>query len=153
VDDVAEENQFLAPGLTCSQKSEQWRHGRLRMPPIKVVFYRDDDGTTPLLTWLDGLKPRRAVAKCIALVELLEQLGPELRRPHADLLRSGIHELRSHLGTVQFRMLYFFHGKSAVISHGFVKKGPKVPSKEIDRAVVHKSRYEQEPTQHAHQEA
>jgi hypothetical protein len=34
-----------------------------------------------------------------------------LRRPHADYLEDGIYELRWRNGTVQYRILYFFHGR------------------------------------------
>src|SRR5687767_2845355 len=105
------------------------------MPVTEVVLYKTDDGTVPLLAWLDGLQSPKAVAKCIVLVELLKQRGAELRRPHADILRDEIHELRARLGTVQYRMLYFFHGRTAVLSHGIIKKGAQVPAKEIELAI------------------
>lgn len=65
----------------------------------------------------------------------LEAFGYELRRPFADVLRDGIHELRFRIGTVQYRVLYSFHGQNAVVlSHGLTKES-KVPDRDIDLAV------------------
>jgi phage-related protein len=80
----------------------------VRMPQTRIVFYRDDDGSVPILGWLDSL-PKKALDKCRVKIERLQALGHELRRPEADYLRDGIYELRVHLGTVNYRMLYFFH--------------------------------------------
>jgi phage-related protein len=117
------------------------------MPATKVVFYLDDDGSVPLLEWLDEL-PKKARGKCIARLERLAELGHELRRPEADLLRDNIHELRVGLQGINYRMLYFFHGKMVVVvSHGLVKVRV-VPPKEIDLAVKRKKRFEHAPEQH-----
>jgi hypothetical protein len=120
--------------------------------PTKVIFFKETDGTVPFLDWLRDLKEKKAVAKCIAMVELLEQFGPKLRRPHADILRDGIHELRTRVGRVQYRLLYFFHEQLAVISHGFIKPGAKVEAKEIDRAVGNREVFRKAPNEHTFQE-
>ncbi len=78
------------------------------MPRTEVVFYRDDDGSVPVLEWLDAL-PLKARLKCLVRLERLRQLGHELRRPEADFLRDGIHELRISLEHVQYRLLYGLH--------------------------------------------
>src|SRR5947209_15872090 len=88
----------------------------------KVVFFREDDGAVPVLEWLDGL-PEAAQDKCRIKLERLRELGHELRRPEADYLRDGIYELRVRLSRINYRLLYFFHGRTAaVVSHGIVKE-------------------------------
>jgi phage-related protein len=78
----------------------------------------------------------------------LAQFGHELRRPHADILRDGIYELRAKRGHVQYRILYFFHGRNvALLAHALTKED-KVPAIDISRAIARKRRYEQNPTQH-----
>jgi len=122
------------------------------MPRTNVLIYRDDEGSVPILAWLDELPPK-AQDKCRVKIERLRELGHELRRPEADFLRDGIYELRVRLQRVNYRMLYFFHRDSAVVlSHGLVKER-RVPPKEIDRAVKHRAKYEQDPEQHTHEEA
>ncbi len=79
--------------------------------------------------------------------------GHELRRPEADYLRDGIHELRVGLQSVNYRILYFFHGKiAAVLAHGLVKERA-VPAVEIEEAIRRKRRFEQAPEAHTYQEA
>ena len=60
----------------------------------------------------------------------LEDLGHEIRRPEADLLRDGIYELRIGLQGINYRVLYFFHGKeAAVVSHGLTKERRVPPAR------------------------
>lgn len=121
------------------------------MPRTKVVLYRDDDGSCPFLKWFGKLPPK-VQDKCFLRLERLRELGHDLRRPEADYLRDGIHELRVGLQGVHHRILYFFHGRvAAVVSHGLVKERI-VPPKEIDRAVERMRRFEDDPAHHTYEE-
>ena len=121
------------------------------MPRTNVWLYRDDEGTVPLLEWLDDL-PQKVRDKCRVKIERLRELGYELRRPEADYLRDGIYELRVKFQRVNYRMLYFFHRDiAAVLSHGLVKER-QVPTKQIDRAVEHRLKFEKDPEIHTHEE-
>jgi phage-related protein len=120
------------------------------MPHTHVVFYREDDGTVPVLEWLDEL-PRDALTKCLVKLARLRELGHELRRPEADYLRDGIYELRVRLQRVNYRMLYFFHGKAAaVLAHGIVKER-QVPPKDIEIAIRRKQAFAKAPSLHAYE--
>ena len=108
----------------------------MQMPLTTIFFFRDEDGAVPFLEWLDELRDTndRAFTKCLFMVDLLRQFGHELRRPHADSLRYGVHELRTKVGRMNYRVLYGFVGEHAVvISHGITKE-KEVPAKEIDTA-------------------
>jgi phage-related protein len=150
------------------------------MPRTDVVFYRDDDGSVPVLEWIDGLVPK-ARLKILVRLERLRELGHELRRPEADLLRDNIHELRISLNHVQYRILYAFHTETqvvreaeaktirkgstrkgrteepaahrtiAVVAHGITKED-KVPDEEIDRALVRMRKFATDPGRHTHVE-
>lgn len=121
------------------------------MPRIKLIFYREADETVPMLDWLDGLITK-AQDKCRIRLERLGELGHELRRPEADYLRDDVYELRvSHLG-INYRMLYFFHGTTAVvISHGLVKERV-VPPSEIALAIRRRKKFLQDPKRHTYEE-
>jgi hypothetical protein len=122
------------------------------MPKTKVVFYQEEGGLVPILEWLDSLQPK-ALDKCTVRIERLGELGHELRRPEADLLRDGIYELRVGLQHVNYRMLYFFHGRTAaVVSHGLVKEA-EVPAKEIEKAIERKRKFEKNPKVHTYEES
>lgn len=77
------------------------------MPSARLVYYREEDGTVPILEWPAKL-PRKASVKCLVYLARLESEGHELRRPVADYLRDGIHELRPSLSGVHYRILSFF---------------------------------------------
>jgi hypothetical protein len=120
------------------------------MPTTNVIFYREDDDSVPILDWLDAI-PAKAQVKCLARLKRLEDLGHELRRPEADLLRDGIYELRVGLQGIHYRMLYFFHGKDvAVVSQGLTKER-RVPPREIDAAIARMEKFEADPERHTFQ--
>jgi hypothetical protein len=119
------------------------------VPVITVVFYQEDGGTVPVLEWLDSL-PRKAQNKCFVRISRLEELGHELRRPEADLLRDNIYELRIGLQGINYRILYFFHGKqAAVLAQGVIKER-EVPPQEIERAIERKRKFEREPEKYTY---
>ena len=90
--------------------------------------------------------------KCVARIEVLAELGHELRRPVADYLRDGIYELRVRVGQVNYRILYFFHGQNvAILAHGLTKE-KEVPDADIDRALSRKAVFEKDPVRHSYQE-
>ena len=68
-------------------------------------------------------------------------------------MRDGIYELRAALQHVNYRILYFFHGREAVVlSHGFMKERV-VPPKEIEKAVQRMNKFKRNPEGHTHGEA
>ena len=118
------------------------------MPPTELLVFREANGRIPLVDWLDIL-PAKARAKCLNYMRLLATSGHELRRPAADILRDGIYELRPSYGSVQYRILYFFHGRDIVVlSHG-ITKSQKVPDTEIERAIARKKLVTQAPSIYA----
>ena len=120
------------------------------MPETTVVFYAEDDGSSPLLTWLDR-QQSKVQDKCLVKIERLAELGHELRRPEADFLRDGVYELRVRYGRVNYRMLYFFHERIAVISHGLTKENV-VPDTDIDLAITWKGKFTRDPQKHTYEE-
>ena len=121
------------------------------MPRTDVLFYREKDGTVPVIDWLDGLN-QSIRAKCFAKLRRLVELGYELRRPEADFLRDGIYELRIGLRGINYRILYFYHGRNvAIVSHGIAKED-RVPPQEIERAIVRMLRFMTDPPAHSHRE-
>lgn len=108
--------------------------------------------TCPLLDWLDSL-PRKAQDKCVVRIERLRKLGHALRRPEADYLRDGIYELRAKHSGINYRMLYFFHDRTAVVlSHGIMKQVAEVPSREIELAIRRKRAFAADAGRHTYKE-
>jgi phage-related protein len=124
------------------------------VPRKTVIFYRDEDGSAPVLDWLRDLQSHdfKGWAHVRARIQLLAELGHELRRPAADYLRDGIYELRAKHGHVQFRILYFFHGRSlAVLGHAITKED-SIPPAEINRALKRKTNFQSNPARHTYEE-
>jgi phage-related protein len=82
------------------------------VPKTKIIFYQEAEGISPVVEWLQKLlkTDKKGFAKCITKIEQLAAQGHELRRPAADYLRNEIWELRAKQGTIQYRILYFYHG-------------------------------------------
>lgn len=120
------------------------------MPHTEVYFYKEDDGSVPVLDWFVELRKKneRAAKKCFSLVKLLRDFGSALRRPRADLLRNGVYELRTEVGNVNYRMLYGFVGKNVAVLVCGLTKGKTVPAGEIARAASRIAKYKQNPVRH-----
>lgn len=99
----------------------------------QVLFYENAKGECPIEGFLSSLsvKVRAKIAKWI---EKLEEYGPDLPRPYADIVRGKIRELRVIFASGQYRFLYFFYNKYIIITHGFIKKTDRVPGGELERA-------------------
>ena len=119
------------------------------MPKTEIAIFKNDDGSVPLLKWLDR-QPKKVKAKCIEKIESLEAFGYELRRPDCDYLTEGIYELRAKCNGVNYRILYGFHGKNDVmLSHGCTKTD-KVPKREINRALKNLEKFTAKPEKHTY---
>jgi phage-related protein len=125
------------------------------MPETRVIFYQDEKGKVPVLEWLDELEQQdpKGLLNCLDRIQQLASMGHELRRPLADFLREGIYELRASHRRVQYRILYFFHGRNiAIIAHAIVKEGSAVPDVDINRAIERQQLFIIDPANHTYEE-
>jgi phage-related protein len=114
----------------------------------KIVYYETSTGECPVEEFINSKNPRNQ-AKLLAFISLLEERGPNLPRPYADLLEDGIHELRVKLSGNQIRVFYFFcYQDMIVLTHAFTKTTQKVPVSEIKIA----QRYREDFLKRFHQE-
>jgi phage-related protein len=122
------------------------------MPKSKLVFYQEE-GVAPANDWLNELRAKneRAFAKCHVRLKRLAELGHELRRPEADYLRDDIYELRSRMGMVNYRLLYFFHGRGMVVVSNGCTKEDKVPNAEINLAIARRKAFIADPAKHTYE--
>lgn len=75
----------------------------------EVEFYTDEKGRCFVVDFLDEIQVKIR-AKFVKWIEKLEREGPNLPRPYADIVRR------------------------IIITHGFLKKGDRIPVGEIERA-------------------
>ncbi|MBI2627363.1 type II toxin-antitoxin system RelE/ParE family toxin [Candidatus Nomurabacteria bacterium] len=94
----------------------------------RVKFLRDDIQTF-LLSFDDS-----TVSKIINSLELLDELGEQIRPPRSKKVAKDIYELRI-LTDLSVRIFYTFHRENIWILHAFVKKSQKIPLKELETAI------------------
>ena len=86
------------------------------------VYYLTGSGKSPVEEFIKFLK-QRTRQKFFACVDLLEEYGKRLPRPHARHIGNGIYELRVRGQEGQIRILYFFFQQEKIIfTNGFIKK-------------------------------
>lgn len=99
---------------------------------FELVLYTTERGDSPIDEFLDGLD-KKSRAKVAAYLSLLEEKGPNLKRPYADVVRGKIRELRIHYSSNQYRVLYFFHVRDQIVLvHAFSKKTQQLKEKDIE---------------------
>ena len=104
------------------------------MPKFEVEFYETPNGDQPAKDFLLSLD-KKMRAKMADTISILQDNGYELREPYSKHLSEGIFELRAKAGSDISRVLFFFYiGRKAVLTNGFIKKTDKTPLSEIERA-------------------
>ena len=99
-----------------------------------LVFYTTERGDSPVDDFLDGLE-KKSRAKVAAHLSLLEEQGPNLKRPYADVVRGKIRELRIHQSSNHYRILFFFQARDQIVLvHAFSKKTQQLKEKDIELA-------------------
>ena len=97
----------------------------------QVIFYTTARGESPIDEFLDGLD-KKSKAKVEAYLPLLEEQGPDLKRPYADHVRGKIRELRVRYSGRHYRILYSFHGTNQIVLvHAFAKKTQQLRENDI----------------------
>jgi len=116
---------------------------------VSIVLYRDAHGACPVLDFLDRA-PREVRVKAQARIELLAMHGHHLRRPHADYIGDGLYELRWRHRRVNYRLLYFFHGRRVIVMVQALTKEDRLPAAAIAQALKCKHRFECAPDAHTY---
>ena len=105
---------------------------------FELDFYETEDGKVPVQDFLYSLEPKLR-AKAFRDIELLKNLGNELREPYVKSIKGnnnkGLYELRIKFSNDIARIFYFTRCNNRyILLHGFIKKTMKTPAREIDRA-------------------
>ena len=105
----------------------------------EVKFYRDKDGKSEIVEYLDKLKEKSETSKnervnrnkILAYIGALEKYGTRIGEPVVKHIDGNLWELRPLANRI-----FFFHWKDNkfVLLHHFIKKTKKTPPLEIDIA-------------------
>lgn len=118
---------------------------------FQAVYYRAADGSEPVRNYVDALDERRRVVLLNQFdrLNLLTDAIPHLPFPHSSQIEGELRELRCHVGSELYRVLYRRSERLIVLLHIFRKKARKAPDAEIrvarDRWDDFKERMEIEP--------
>ena len=99
----------------------------------RVKFLRND--IENLLLSFDDV----TVAKIINSLEILDELGQQIRSPKSKKVAKDVYELRV-FGDLSVRIFYTFHKENIWILHAFIKKSQKIPRKELE-TVINRVKY------------
>ena len=101
---------------------------------FRIIFYTTERGDSPIDKFLDSLD-KKARAKVEAYLSLLEEQGPNLKRPYTDIVRGKIRELRIQYTSNQYRILYFFKMRNQIVLvYAFSKKTQQLKNRDIEMA-------------------
>ncbi len=104
-----------------------------------VFYYQTERGESPIEDFLNAL-PRKARAKCLAYVGLLEEFGFDLPRSFIGKVRGDIWEMRPEWAGTEYRFFYFaMVGRRFVILHAITKKTQKLAPRDIELAEARKA--------------
>lgn len=103
------------------------------MSTLRAVYFRAADGGEPVLEFLAGLdpKPRAALMRQINRLNDLSDAVPHLPFPHSSQVEGELRELRCHMGSDHYRVLYRRSKRLIVLLHVFPKRAGKLPQVEI----------------------
>jgi phage-related protein len=99
---------------------------------FRIAFARDHEGRYPSEEFFDQL-PKVDQAKLMSLFRILGDHGKHSNPEKFGDLGDGLYEFKSF--QIRMPFAYAKNEKGMVlISHGFIKKSPKAPKAEIERA-------------------
>jgi phage-related protein len=104
----------------------------------RVTFYRkESNGEEPVKEYLDRLD-KKSRAKVLKYIEFLREHGGHLDEPYSRHIQGKIRELRVDFSSNRHRIFYFvFIGKNIILLSAFLKKTPKTPTKELEKAIAY----------------
>jgi Phage-related protein len=100
---------------------------------LQAVYYRAGDGAEPVRDFIDVLDVKRRAALLRQLDRLndLSDAMPHLPFPHSSQVDGELRELRCHMGSEHYRVLYRRSERLIVLLHMFRKTTGKLPPAEI----------------------
>jgi phage-related protein len=100
---------------------------------LQAVYYRAADGVEPVRDFIEGLDAKRRAALLRQLDRLndLSDAMPHLPFPHSSQVDGELRELRCHMGSEHYRVLYRRSGRLIILLHAFPKTTGKLPPAEI----------------------
>jgi|ERR1700693_3199595 len=99
-------------------------------------YYRDRNGVAPVAAYMDALPKvaRIILNRQIARLNGLSETDPDPRFPYSSQVQGDMRELRCHVGSMLYRILYRRSRAFFVLLHMFQKQTKKIPKADIEVA-------------------
>lgn len=100
---------------------------------FQAIYFRAADGAEPVREFIEHLDPKRRAALLRQLDRLndLSDAMPHLPFPHSSQVDGELRELRCHMGSEHYRVLYRRSKRLIVLLNAFPKTTGKLPASEI----------------------
>jgi len=100
---------------------------------MQAVFYRESDGTEPVLDVLNSLPDRKraVIENQLDRLNMQEPDEPPLPQPWTSQIEGELREFRAHYGDEHYRVLYRRSGNLLVLVHMIRKTTSGVPKRDI----------------------
>jgi phage-related protein len=107
-----------------------------------INFYKSESGNSPVEEFLDSLSAKQA-QKIVWVLKLIQELEIVPRQYFKKLISTNdLWQVRVQIANGTVRIICFFDGNNVIIlSHAFLKKTQKLPSKDIKIAEQRKRDY------------
>ena len=106
---------------------------------FELIFYQDKHGNSDIVNLLDDLQKKSKTdqnarihrEKILAYMAALSKYGTRIGEPFVKHIDGDLWELRPLSNRIFF---FYWRDKQFVLVHHFLKKSPKTPKREIERA-------------------
>jgi phage-related protein len=100
----------------------------------EIDYFETAKGRCPVQEFIDSLDTR-SKARIARTLDLLEQFGIKLGMPYAKHVEGDLWELRTRVGSSQYRIIYFLYsGGVFILLHAFTKKSGTIPQQDLRTA-------------------
>ena len=107
----------------------------------EIEYFETANGRRPVQEFVDSLDAG-SKAKIARTLDLLEEFGVKLGMPYAKHVEGDLWELRTRVGSNQYRIIYFLYtGGAFILLHGFMKKSGPIPQQDLRAARARRAEF------------
>lgn len=130
--------QVVSPGEKEGRPENRGADIGANLKRVPAVFFRSEAGNEPVRDWLKGKELSREDRKLIGEDIKTVELGWPIGMPTCRPMGKGLYEVRTDLPRNRIaRVLFYIDNRSEmVLLHGFIKKGRKTPTQDLE--IAHK---------------
>ncbi|KKQ71311.1 MAG: hypothetical protein UT33_C0010G0035 [Candidatus Peregrinibacteria bacterium GW2011_GWC2_39_14] len=107
---------------------------------MDIEFFESSRGDCPIKNFLLSISAKRGAKITLRLERIekytiLQSLNAGILEKMAGYEKYNLYEFKTRFQNTQYRIICHLHNAKLVLLHGFIKKSPKIPQKEINTAI------------------